>query len=174
MGRSSLWREPMARIAIYALISVSLAWFATSAAAAQSCRSHGDCPFPQTCQSGLFGGYCAVPACNSDADCRNGSTCALGLCRALCARASQCLTGEACRLLEGRRVCVTRPPSSGGGTGGAGSGAGTGGSGTTPVYIEGGRCGVLRYGQVTKHVGCAPGLRCTNPNGSGTCVRLPS
>ena len=152
----------MIRFATYGLISFAVALFAVSGAFAQSCQFNGNCTFPQTCQPGLFGGFCAIQACNADTDCRNGSACALGLCRALCTGSNQCSTGEACVRLEGRRVCVAQQPSSGGG------------SGTTPVYTAGGRCGVIRYGQVTKRVGCAPGLRCTNPNGSGICVRLAS
>jgi hypothetical protein len=156
----------MARIIRYGLIAFALVVFAQSQAAAQQCQFNGDCQMPLTCQPGFFGGYCAVQACNADSDCRNGSACALGVCQTVCVRSRDCPAGQACVGLEGRRVCVTaQQPASGGGSGGGGP---------TRYYIEGGACGVIRLGNVTKHMGCAPGLLCSNTNGRGTCVRPPA
>jgi hypothetical protein len=155
---------PMIRIASYGLIALVLTLFAASYAIAQQCQFNGDCPMPQTCQPGLFGGHCDIQACNADTDCRNGSACALGICQSVCVRTSDCPTGQACVNLEGRRVCVIAQQPAPSGAGG----------GPTRYYIEGGACGIIRFGHVTKHLGCAPGLLCSNPNGRGVCVRPPA
>jgi|KBSMisStandDraft_5_1062788.scaffolds.fasta_scaffold1392666_1 hypothetical protein len=153
----------MTEFAIFGLISLALTFFAASDAVAQQCQFNGDCQMPLTCQPGLFGGSCGVQPCNADTDCRNGSACAIGVCRALCVRSSDCSAGEACVAAEGRRVCLVaqQPPPAGGGS-------------PTKYYTQGGRCGVIRIGQVTKHLGCAPGLRCSNPTGQGICQRPPA
>jgi hypothetical protein len=153
----------MIRIATYGLVALALVFFAASHGDAQQCQFNGDCNMPLTCQPGLFGGHCDVQACNADTDCRNGSACALGVCQAVCVRSRDCPAGQACVGVEGRKVCVIaqQPPSGGGG-------------GPTKYYTEGGVCGAIRIGQVTKHLGCASGLRCSNPNGRGTCIRPPA
>jgi hypothetical protein len=144
--------------------------FAVSSSVAQSCQFNGNCKLPLTCQPGLFGGYCAVQACNADTDCRNGSTCFLGTCFAVCARNTDCDAGQVCVPGETSRVCVQRPA-----TGASSSG---GGGGATRYYTEGGVCGTIRRGPIdhpiVKHIGCAPGLQCSNPNGRGVCQRPPA
>jgi hypothetical protein len=150
-------------------VAILLSFFATSNSIAQHCDFSGDCPMPLMCQPGWFGGYCGVQACNADTDCRNGSICDFGVCQIACTNSGNCPAGQICVRGESRRVCAPRPaPSSSGGGGSSSSG------GTTRYYIEGGACGTIRFGQVTKHLGCAPGLRCSNPNGRGTCQKLPT
>jgi hypothetical protein len=151
------------------VLAVSMAillWsFAISNSFAQQCQSTPDCPMPLMCQTGFFGGQCGVQACNADTDCRNGSVCDTGVCQTVCTRAGDCPRGQACVRGESAKICVPLPTSS--------PNSGSGG-GPTPYYTEGGVCGVIRLGQVTKHMGCAPGLRCSNPNGRGVCQKPPA
>lgn len=140
-------------------IAFFLSLFAASSSVAQTCTFSGNCPMPMTCQPGLFGGSCGFQACNVDTDCRNGSICDLGVCQTLCTSSGGCPSGQVCRPGASRRVCLPRPASSPGGGGGGGS----------PPSSEGGVCGTIHYGQVTKHVGCRPGLVCSNLIGQGTC-----
>ena len=151
----------MKRIARHAMainIAVFLSLFAASHSVAQSCTFSGNCPMPMMCQPGLFGGSCGFQACNADTDCRNGSACDLGVCQTLCTSSGNCPSGQICRRGESRRICVTRPaPSPGSGSGGS------------PPAGEGGVCGTVHFGPVTKHVGCRPGLVCSNLIGQGTC-----
>jgi hypothetical protein len=164
-------RSPMIWITRH-LLTVSVAilasLFAASSSVAQSCQFNGNCKLPLTCQPGLFGGYCAVQACNADTDCRNGSSCFLGSCFADCTRTADCDPGQVCVPGETSRVCVQRP---------ATTGSGSGGGGITRYYTEGGVCGTIRRGPIdhpiVKHLGCAPGLLCSNPNGRGVCQRPP-
>ena len=156
------------RRALTICAAIALSHFATANSVAQQwCDFSGNCPMPLTCQPGWFGGYCGIQACNADTDCRNGSVCDFGLCQSLCTSTRDCPAGQICARGESRRICMTAPASGGGGGGGSGGG-------TTRYYIEGGLCGTIRYGQVTKHLGCAPGLRCSNPNGRGTCQKPPA
>ena len=173
--KSETWGLPMTWITRHVLaISVAIlaSFFAVSNSVAQQCRFNGDCKLPLTCQPGFLGGICGTQACNVDTDCRNGSVCDLGICFALCTRTSDCNPGEVCVRGGGGRICVQRPASSGSG------GSGGTGSGVTRYYTEGGVCGTIRRGPVdhpiVKHIGCAPGLRCSNPNGSGVCQRPPA
>jgi hypothetical protein len=152
----------MTRITRHAIainVAIFLCLFAASDSIAQSCTFSGNCPMPMTCQPGLFGGSCGFQACNVDTDCRNGSICDLGVCQTLCTSSGGCPSGQVCRRGGSRRVCLPRPASSPGGGGGGGS----------PPSSEGGVCGTIHYGQVTKHVGCRPGLVCSNLIGQGTC-----
>src|SRR5262249_2947420 len=148
-------------------VAILSSFFAVSSSVAQSCQFNGNCKLPLTCQPGLFGGYCGVQACNADTDCRNGSSCFLGSCFAGCTRTSDFDPGEACVRGETSRVCVQRPA----------TGGGSGSGGTNRYYTEGGVCGTIRRGPVdhpiVKHIACAPGLQCSNPNGRGVCQRPP-
>ena len=158
---SKIGGELMKRITGLALainIAIFLSLYAASSSIAQSCAFSGNCPMPMMCQPGWFGGYCGTQACNADSDCRNGSACDLGVCQTLCTSSGHCPRGQTCVRGETRRICVTRSAPSPGG----------GGGGTLPGS-EGGACGTIHYGQVTKHIGCRPGLRCSNPNGQGIC-----
>ena len=149
--------------------AIFLSFFATPNSAAQQCSFSGNCPMPLMCQPGWFGGYCAIQACNADTDCRNQSVCDFGTCQIACSRSRDCPSGQVCVRGDSHPgVCAPRPVSSSGGSGSSSGG------GTTRYYIEGGACGVIRQGQIIKHMGCAPGLRCSNPNGRGTCQKLPA
>ena len=70
-----------------------------------------------------------------------------------------------------------RAAASSGSGGGAGTPSGTGtpsGAGISQGDV-GGRCGQIKLGQVTKSVGCKPGLQCVKvppSSSSGTCQRL--
>ena len=141
-------------------IAIFLSFFAASSSVAQTCTFSGNCPMPMMCQPGWFGGYCGMQACNVDTDCRNGTVCDFGVCQSLCTSSRSCPTGQRCVRGESHRICLPRPASL--------PGTGTGGGGTPPAS-EGGACGTIHYGQVTKHVGCRPGLLCSNLVGRGTC-----
>ena len=161
----------IARHLLAIAVAILPSFFAVSNSAAQQCEFNGNCKLPLTCQPGFFGGQCAVQACNADTDCRNGSVCSLGICFAVCSRNSDCDRGEVCVRGGRGRICVQRPASSGG------TGGGSGGA-TTHYYTEGGVCGTIRQGPIdqpiVKHIACAPGLRCSNPNGRGVCQRPPA
>ena len=155
------------RNALAAGVAILLSFFAISSSIAQQCQSTPDCPMPLMCQAGFFGGRCGVQTCNADTDCRNGSVCDFGVCQTVCTRAGGCPTGQVCvHGAEHPAICVPRPVAGGGGGGGGGGGS--------PPGTQGGACGIIHLGQVTKHMGCAPGLRCSNPSGRGICQRLPS
>lgn len=144
-------------------IAVLLSFFATAHALAQQCDFSGNCPLPLTCQPGFLGGHCAIQYCNADTDCRNGSACSFGTCQLVCNVSRDCPGGQICVPGETHRICSPPPAPGGGNNNGA----------PTRYYVEGGLCGTIRYGQITKHLGCAPGLRCSNPNGRGLCQKLP-
>ena len=101
-------------------------------------------------------------ACTNDSDCPSyqlcygtgpplGSTCISATCRS----GIDCFGGRDC--IEG--LCKARP--SGGGVGIPQSGLGQ-------------KCGQIKIGQVTKNVGCKPGLQCVKvpaSSSSGTCQK---
>jgi Cys-rich repeat protein len=139
-----------------------------SIAQQQQCTGSGDCPFPQMCLPGFFGGFCDLAACNFDSDCRTGSVCKFGLCLAPCRHNSDCPRGEVCR----SGVCLQAPPPP--------APPGPPPPAQPHYYTEGGVCGTIRLGGAlsgpVKHLGCAPGLQCVGiiANGTGTCRRPPS
>jgi hypothetical protein len=114
----------------------------------QHCDATIDCNWPLMCMPrGFFVGVCDVSICDSDADCRNRSVCSGGVC--VCSRGS-CPFDQICS----QGICVARPAPTPHGP---------------PPSNEGGACGVVHFGHITKHVGCLHGLICSNPEGHGTC-----
>ena len=136
-----------------------------SNANAQVCTSNAECINTQVCDKVFFGiiGSCRFVMCNSDADCSvtaRPTNCVLGTCQANCQTDANCPSGQVCRRVSGRRICILQSTSSGG------TGTGTG----TPLAGEGQACGPQRFGGgVIKSVGCAHGLLCQHQR----CVRLP-
>ena len=82
--------------------------FPASNSIAQQCTGSRDCPFPQMCLPGFFGGYCDFAPCNDDTECRNGSVCEFGFCYAACRHNSDCSRGQVCNNIY--RVCLPRYP----------------------------------------------------------------
>jgi hypothetical protein len=145
----------------FASLLVFSLWIAN--ANAQVCTSNGECANTQVCDKAFFGiiGSCQFIRCNSDADCSvtaRPTICVLGMCQANCQSNANCPSGQACRSVTGRRICIVQSTPS------PGSGTGTG----TPLAGEGQACGPRQFGGgVIKSVGCAHGLLCQNQR----CVR---
>ena len=117
-----------------------------------ACATNSQCPSNQTCQNSLIPGIkeCKQLPCNFSF--QPGFDARSDVCPS---DRPSCTSG----------ICIA--PASSGGSGGGGGGI--------PQSGVGQQCGQVKIGQVTKSVGCKPGLQCVKvPAGSssGTCQKL--
>lgn len=129
-------------------IGVSLSLMLGAQPVTATCTSTNQCPATHVClPHKVLPGVkeCQQQYCNADSECPS-------------ARPS-CHNGACMSLTSGG--------------GGGGTGGGTGGS--APAGSLGTKCGQVKFGQVTKNLGCQKGLQCVKvpaSSPSGTCQKM--